>query len=144
MKQELTALAAGIVFALGLGIAGMTLPEKVMGFLDFTGNWDPSLAFVMVGAIGVNALVWWILVRRREKPLFAEAFQLPTRTEIDWRLIVGATLFGVGWGLGGYCPGPGVASMFVGGRSVALFVGAMLAGMWLFGRVESRVTPERR
>lgn len=138
MKQQLTALAAGAVFALGLGIAGMTQPEKVMGFLDFTGDWDPSLAFVMVGAIGVNALVWWLLVRGREKPVFAEAFALPTRTEIDWRLVTGATLFGVGWGLGGYCPGPGVASMFFGGQSVLLFVGAMLAGMWLFGRIESR------
>lgn len=144
MKQQLTALGAGMVFALGLGIGGMTRPAKVMGFLDFLGDWDPSLAFVMVGAIGVNTLVWWTLVRGRAKPFFADGFHFPTRTEIDWRLVAGATLFGVGWGLAGYCPGPGVASLIVGGRSVLLFVGAMLAGMWLFGRMESKLSPGQR
>lgn len=138
MRQAAVALASGTVFAVGLGVAGMTDPAKVMGFLDFFGRWDPSLALVMVGAIGVNALVWWVVVPRLKQPLFGAAFRVPSRTRIDASLLGGAALFGVGWGLAGYCPGPAIASVLVGGRSVGIFVAAMVVGMWFFARVEAR------
>ncbi len=135
MRQHLVAIASGVVFAVGLGIAGMTRPEKVIGFLDFGGQWDPSLALVMVGAIGVNAAVWWGVARHREKPVYGESFEVPPAGIIDWRLVVGAVVFGLGWGLGGYCPGPAVSSSLVAGHGVPIFVAAMLGGMWLAKRI---------
>ncbi len=135
MRQHLVAVASGIVFAVGLGIAGMTRPEKVIGFLHFGGQWDASLALVMVGAIGVNAAVWWGVARHREKPMYGEAFEVPVAGVIDWRLVVGAVIFGLGWGLGGYCPGPAVSSSLVAGPGAPVFVAAMLAGMWLAKRI---------
>ncbi len=114
-------LVAGTVFGAGLVISGMTLPEKVRGFLDFTGAWDPTLAFVMGSAVLVHAVAY-VLAKRRRAPLFAASFQLPTRRDIDGKLLLGAAIFGIGWGLGGYCPGPALASLPTGGSSVLAFV----------------------
>lgn len=127
---------SGVIFAVGLGISGMTRPAKVIGFLDFTGNWDPSLAFVMLGAIAVHAL-GYRLIRRRPAPVFAPAFAVPARRDLDLRLVGGAALFGVGWGLGGFCPGPALTALASGYASVLLFVAAMVVGMYLYTLVES-------
>ena len=109
MKLLWTALVCGFIFGIGLCISGMTQPELVLAFLDLSDNWDPSLAFVMVGAIAVNATLFrWSM--GRSAPLLAEVFHLPTRTDLDSRLVVGSGLFGVGWGLAGYCPGPALLS----------------------------------
>lgn len=135
------AAVSGLVFGLGLLVSGMTQPSKVIAFLDVTGGWDPSLLFVMASAMGVNALVYWKLVRRRSAPLFEPAFHLPTRRDIDMRLVAGAALFGVGWGLGGLCPGPALVSASGGSHSAIVFVAAMLVGMGLhhaFERVRAR------
>ncbi|MDB4995294.1 MAG: hypothetical protein JWM74_2726 [Myxococcaceae bacterium] len=128
VKQRAPLLVAGALFGIGLAIAGMTRPEKVTGFLDITGAWDPSLAFVMLGAIGVH-FVLHRLVLRRTAPLFDDRFHLPTRRDIDPRLLVGAGLFGVGWGLGGFCPGPALTSAAAGALPALVFVAAMIAGM---------------
>lgn len=138
MKQDLVAFAAGMVFAVGLGVAGMTNPGKVVAFLDLFGDWDPSLMLVMVGAIGVNAAVYYGIVRRRRAPLLAERFLLPTRKDLDPRLLGGAALFGAGWGLGGVCPGPGLVSLAGLTGWAALFVGSMLVGMAVFERFDRR------
>jgi uncharacterized membrane protein YedE/YeeE len=139
---QLTAFVAGVLFAAGLGIGGMTQPSKVLGFLDVTGEWDPSLAFVMLGAIVVHATaVRWIL--RRRSPLFANGFALPTMRSVDARLVVGAAIFGSGWGLVGYCPGPAVTALGGGVPAATLFVPAMLAGMWLSRALFERVEPRR-
>ena len=128
LKQRAPLLIAGALFGVGLAIAGMTRPEKVAGFLDITGAWDPSLAFVMLGAIGVH-FVLHRLVLRRAAPLFDDRFHMPTRRDIDPRLLVGAGLFGVGWGLGGFCPGPALTSAAAGALPALVFVAAMVAGM---------------
>lgn len=130
MRQNLVSLLAGLIFGAGLTISGMTRPDKVIGFLDVLGGWDPSLAFVMVGAIAVHFLAYR-LVPRLPRPLMGERFALPTRKDIDRRLVVGAALFGAGWGLGGYCPGPAITSAVSGAIPTLTFLGAMLAGMWL-------------
>ena len=122
---------AGVVFALGLGVSGMTNADKVIGFLDVADSWDASLAFVMVGAIGVH-LVSYRLMAKRQSPLFEQLFRVPTVQVIDKRLIIGASLFGVGWGLGGYCPGPGIVSGVTLGPEALTFVGGMLGGMVVF------------
>ena len=115
MKALLVAFAAGIVFALGLRISGMTRPIKVIGFLDFAGSWDASLAFVMIGAIAVY-LSAYRLIRKLSAPFFAGKFSVPERSDIDLNLIVGAAIFGAGWGLGGFCPGPAITSLASGGE----------------------------
>jgi hypothetical protein len=130
MKAHLAALLAGLLFGAGLGISGMTQPDKVIGFLDVTGPWDASLGLVMVGAIGVHSLLYR-LIRRRTSPLFDTVFHVPTRTELDPRLIAGAALFGVGWGLGGYCPGPALVSLATGQTGALVFVATMVVGMLL-------------
>ncbi len=127
--QLLSALVAGIIFGLGLIVSGMTNPAKVLNFLDVFGNWDASLAFVMAGAIAVT-FVGYRVLRGRAAPLFAKAFSWPTRTDINARLISGAALFGIGWGLIGLCPGPALTSATFGGIATAIFVAAMFAGMW--------------
>ena len=129
-KRHATALASGLIFGLGLVVSGMTQPGKVIGFLDFFGNWDPSLAFVMGGAVVVNLVLFKFTVRR-DRPLFGKKFRIPTRSDIDWRLVSGAALFGAGWGLAGYCPGPAITSLATGGTSIAVFVAAMAGGMYL-------------
>jgi uncharacterized membrane protein YedE/YeeE len=134
-KELGIALLSGILFGAGLVVSGMTQPQKVIGFLDLFGAWDLSLAFVMVGAIGVH-LVAYRFIRGRRSPFFGSAWSLPTRRDIDLKLIVGAALFGVGWGIAGYCPGPSITSLATGARSVLVFVAAMLIGMWLAARLE--------
>ena len=124
------AFGCGLLFAVGLALSGMTLPAKVINFLDVFGAWDPSLAFVMGGALAVNAAAWFF-IKRRERPLFADSFALPKPTRADIPLVAGAALFGVGWGLGGYCPGPGIVALGSLSAPAALFVAAMAAGMAL-------------
>lgn len=131
MTRLLASLAIGFVFGVGLLLSGMTQPAKVVNFLDVLGNWDPSLGFVMGGAIAVH-FVAYRLVPRLPKPVWAERWALPTRRDIDPRLLVGAALFGAGWGLGGYCPGPALTSVVAGASSTMIFTGSMLAGMWGF------------
>jgi hypothetical protein len=124
------ALLAGFVFGAGLAVADMTNPAKVQNFLDFLGSWDPSLALVMGGAVAVAA-VGFAAARQRPMPLFGEAFEFPTRRDLDAELLGGAALFGVGWGLAGFCPGPALAALLQGVAAVYAFVLAMLAGMAL-------------
>lgn len=130
MRQLLAAFSGGLVFALGLGISGMTDADKVLGFLNLAGDWDPSLAFVMAGAIGVH-LVLYKRIIRRQSPIFDGSFHIPSRRDITPQLVGGAALFGVGWGLGGFCPGPGLVSLSGLGSSAAVFVVFMLSGMGL-------------
>ena len=130
-KAGLVTFASGFLFAVGLGLAGMTKPTKVIGFLDVTGAWDPSLAFVMIGAIGVF-LFAAERARRGKTPVLEKAYALPEQTSIDGRLIFGAVLFGLGWGASGFCPGPALASVVTFSPKVLVFVGAMLSGMGLF------------
>lgn len=133
----LSALAVGLVFGIGLIVSGMTNPAKVQGFLDLAGNWDPSLAFVMGGAILVG-LAAFRLAGKRERSLLGEAMRLPTATAIDRRLVLGSLAFGAGWGLAGFCPGPALASLTTGGTKPMLFTGAMLGGMLVFEILERR------
>lgn len=135
-KQYLAALASGAIFGVGLGVSGMTRPEKVIGFLDFFGEWDPSLAFVMVGAIAVSFAVFRF-IGSVERPRFDATFQIPTRKDITPRLVVGSGLFGIGWGLAGFCPGPAIASIPSGLPKVLLFVAAMAGGMLAYRAFEA-------
>ena len=133
----LIGLTAGAVFGWGLVIAQMTDPRRIFGFLDVCGKWDPRLACVMLGAIAVHApFVFWL--RRRGKPFLADRLSFPSKTGIDRRLICGAAIFGIGWGLGGYCPGPAIVAASRSGSAAVLTL-AMLLGMLLFGRVSSRL-----
>jgi uncharacterized protein len=125
----------GLVFGIGLIVSGMTDPAKVIGFLDLAGNWDPSLAFVMGGAILVG-LVGFRIAGKRERSLLGEAMRLPTATRIDRRLVLGSLVFGAGWGLAGYCPGPALASLATGDPKPWVFELAMVAGMSLFELIE--------
>jgi uncharacterized membrane protein YedE/YeeE len=138
MKQVLrglTAFAAGAVFGVGLLVSGMSKPEKVLGFLDVTGRWDASLTFVMAGAIGVHFIAYR-LIRGRASPLLDAKWALPTRRDIDFKLVLGAAVFGLGWGLGGYCPGPALVSLGSGAAGAVVFTAAMLLGMVAASRVE--------
>ncbi len=128
---RVAALVAGLLFGVGLVVAGMTSPAKVIGFLDVTGDWDPSLALVMVGAIAACGVTSRALLRARTAPLFDGRFHLPTRQGIDPRLLSGAAIFGVGWGLAGVCPGPGIVDLGNGHPASLLFVLAMAAGAWV-------------
>ncbi len=141
MKSNLISFICGVVFALGLGIGGMTQPAKVIGFLDFTGNWDPSLAFVMLGAVGVYAFFYGMFVKR-PNARFSKEISLPSRGQVDLALVGGAVIFGFGWGLAGYCPGPALTSLASGKPSAVLFAGAMIAGIFVFDF--SRVLSARR
>ena len=122
---------AGILFAVGLSLSGMTMPSKVIGFLDIFGKWDISLMFIMAVAIGVYSVIFHLVKPKMEKPVYAKDFKLPTRTNIDIPLIFGAALFGVGWGLGGFCPGPALASFFLFDVTVLVFVSLMAIGMYI-------------
>lgn len=131
MNKIISAFAVGIIFGIGLTIAQMVNPAKVLSFLDLAGNWDPSLAFVMGGGAGVAA-IGYRLVLRRPRPLLADAFQIPTRTDLDTRLIIGGGLFGIGWGIAGLCPGPALAVLALGRSEVVIFVLAMVTGFALY------------
>ena len=128
------AFAAGLLFGLGLSLGGMTQPAVVLGFLDIFGAWDPRLVFVMAGAVLTTA-IGYRLVRRRSRPLLAERFQWPTPRGIDARLAGGAALFGIGWGIAGYCPGPALASLGAGVPALLVLVACMIAGWWLAARL---------
>lgn len=138
--RRLTALLAGLIFGLGLLLAGMSNPAKVLGFLDLGGAWDPSLALVMASAIGV-ALLPFTWARRQQRSLLDAPMQLPQKRELDRRLIGGSLLFGIGWGIAGICPGPALTLLLGGYWQNLLFVLAMLGGMWLFTALERRRTP---
>lgn len=128
--------AGGVIFGLGLLISGMANPAKVLNFLDVAGSWDPSLLFVMASAVTLTALGFW-LVRLRDKPLYEDKFQIPVSQLIDGRLMLGAAIFGAGWGLAGFCPGPAMTGILLGNTGTLIFVVAMLAGMGL-GRFITR------
>lgn len=134
----LFAFAAGLLFGLGLIVSGMSDPGKVIGFLDLAGNWDPSLAFVMAGAIAVGFLAFRF-AGRRGRSLLGGALHLPTRRDIDRRLVMGSVVFGVGWGLVGFCPGPALVALGAGVDEAAAFVVAMLAGMVIHALAERRM-----
>lgn len=137
MKRILAALASGALFGIGLTVAQMVNPVKVLDFLDLLGNWDPSLALVMGGGVAVTLVTFrWVL--GRERPLLDEQFHLPTRKDIDARLVIGSAIFGLGWGLGGYCPGPAVAAITFGSPEPWLFIPAMLLGSWVAGQLLAR------
>jgi uncharacterized membrane protein YedE/YeeE len=136
MKAGLVAFASGLVFALGLGLSGMTRPEKILAFLDVGPGWDPSLALVMVGAVAVHAL-FVRRARRSPRPRFAPAFAWPAERAVDARLLVGAAVFGIGWGLVGYCPGPAVVALASLDARPFVFVAAMAAGMLAVRRFEA-------
>lgn len=135
MKNRLSEFLVGLLFGLGLILSGMTDPGKVLGFLDLAGLWDPSLAFVMGGAIAVGALAFAV-AKKRTRSFLGGAMHVPTARHIDKRLVLGSLLFGVGWGLAGFCPGPAIVSAAAGQPKAMVFVAAMLAGMWLFEMLE--------
>jgi uncharacterized membrane protein YedE/YeeE len=142
-KRYVLSTLSGALFGVGLCVSGMTRPEKVIAFLDVTGRWDPSLAFVMLGAVAVHFTAYR-LIRRRPAPLYAPEFFIPTRHTIDLKLIGGAALFGIGWGLAGYCPGPGVVSLGAAAPTAIVFVAALLAGLLVTGKVEVRQSRAER
>jgi uncharacterized protein len=138
VKKLIFALLSGALFGLGLVVSGMTQPPKVIGFLNVGGifapahfgAWDARLAFVMGGALLVTLVAFAVTPRAGRKPWATPRFELPTRQDIDYKLLLGAALFGIGWGLAGYCPGPALASLLVGGVDAAVFVAALATGMW--------------
>jgi len=130
-----SALIAGLIFGLGLIVSGMANPAKVLGFLDLAGHWDPSLAFVMGGAIGVGVVAFG-LARRRTRSLLGAPMQLPATSALSMRLVLGSLAFGVGWGLAGFCPGPAIVSAAAGYSQACIFVAAMVVGMLLFTLLE--------
>ncbi len=124
------AFFVGLIFALGLGLGGMTQPRRVVGFLDLFGDWDPSLIFVMFGALAIHIVMYrWIV--RRKAPILGDRFHIPTKKTIDGPLILGAVLFGIGWGLAGYCPAPAITSLATFSLAPVVFVASLLAGMAL-------------
>ncbi|MFT6556594.1 DUF6691 family protein [Sneathiella sp.] len=125
---NIIATISGVLFGMGLAISGMLSPGKVIGFLDITGNWDPSLAFVMGGAVLVTVVSFKLLLKR-PIPFFGDKFHLPSKKDIDARLLVGAGLFGAGWGIGGLCPGPAVSSLAYADPKIAVFVVSMVTGI---------------
>ncbi|MGD9665812.1 MAG: DUF6691 family protein [Novosphingobium sp.] len=137
MKHIFAALATGTLFGAGLALSGMTNPARVRAFLDLFGNWDPTLAFVMGGAVLVM-VVAWIIQKRLLRPVLADAFSLPTRQDIDRPLLVGSALFGIGWGIAGLCPGPAFAGLALSPISAATFVIALIIGMILHRLVDLR------
>jgi uncharacterized membrane protein YedE/YeeE len=141
--QILAAFLVGLLFGAGLIVSGMTDPFKVIGFLDVTGPWDPSLAFVMAGAVLVG-LVAYRIAGRRAAAVLGEPMRLPATTVVDRRLVLGSLVFGIGWGLAGFCPGPALAALGAGYGKAAAFVAAMVAGMALFEVAERRRDPRTR
>jgi uncharacterized membrane protein YedE/YeeE len=137
MTTVFTSLLAGLVFGLGLIVSGMVNPAKVLGFLDLAGSWDPSLVLVMAGAIAVGSLAFAV-ARKRTLSFLGAAMKLPTSRTIDRRLVIGSVLFGIGWGVAGFCPGPGLVALGMGEPKALVFVIAMLIGMGIFELLERR------
>jgi len=136
--KNFISLLVGLIFAIGLGLSGMTQVQIVRGFLDITGDWNFNLIGVMAGAIGVHSVLFY-MIKKRSSPLLDSKFHLPTRKDIDKKLLTGAALFGIGWGWAGICPGPGIVSIVSGDMNIFIFIGSMLLGMFLFKKIESRV-----
>jgi uncharacterized protein len=134
MVLGLSSFAIGVLFGLGLSISEMINPSRVIGFLDVTGLWDPTLVLVMAGALAVTGTMF-PLILRRPVSLFGQKLVLPVQTKLDLPLVLGAAIFGIGWGLGGLCPGPALAGLASGSLEIVLFVAAMVTGQWLAGRV---------
>lgn len=137
MARNLPILLSGILFGAGLTLGGMTDPARVRGFLDIFGEWDPTLAFVMGGAVMVMAIAWQ-LQPKLARPIFADTFSLPSRRDLTSKLIIGSALFGIGWGVAGLCPGPAISALVIDPISAAIFVVAMLAGMLLVRLTEGQ------
>jgi uncharacterized membrane protein YedE/YeeE len=142
MTRIASAFLAGALFGVGLGVGGLTEPARILGFLDVAGHWDPTLAFVMAGAVAVYGLAFR-LIQRRRRPVLEPAFSVPPRRPVDGRLLAGAALFGLGWGAAGYCPGPALVSLATGAPPVAVFVVAMLAGIKLADAAPAPTTAGR-
>jgi len=136
--KNIISLVVGLIFAIGLGISGMTQVHVVRGFLDVTGDWNMNLIGVMAGAIGVHALLF-LMIKRRSSPLLDSKFHLPTRKDIDGKLLAGAALFGIGWGWAGICPGPGIVASVSGNHNILIFIASMLIGMFIFKSFESKI-----
>jgi uncharacterized membrane protein YedE/YeeE len=136
--KNIISLVVGLIFAIGLGISGMTQVHVVRGFLDVTGDWNLNLIGVMAGAIGVHSLLF-LIIKRRGSPLLDSKFHLPTRKDIDGKLLAGAALFGIGWGWAGICPGPGIVASVSGNHNILIFIASMLIGMFIFKSFESKV-----
>jgi hypothetical protein len=132
--QPLAALLCGTLFGFGLALSGMLDPARVQGFLDLFGAWDPSLIFVLGGAVMV-AMAGMLLVKRMRQPVFGDVFHIPTNRRIDLPLVLGSAIFGIGWGLGGFCPGPALSALSMGYLTPVVFVIAMVAGMVFHDRV---------
>lgn len=139
----ITALLAGLLFGVGLMISGMANPAKVQGFLDLAGHWDPSLAFVMAGAIAIGSLAF-LIAKRRKRSFLGQPMQLPASTTVTLRLVLGSAAFGAGWGLAGFCPGPALVALGAGYPKAAGFVAAMVAGMAVFEVIERAKTNAQR
>lgn len=137
MKSAIASLFAGLLFGLGLIVSGMANPEKVLGFLDIAGLWDPSLAFVMGGAIIVGLLAFTV-ARKRTLSFLGFSMKVPRHSHIDKRLVIGGLLFGIGWGIAGFCPGPGLVALGAGEIKAIVFVASMVAGMGIFELAERR------
>ena len=147
MKQLVAALVAGLLFGAGIALSGMINPAKVLNFFDLAGTWDPSLAFVMGGGLAVAALGYSLLFGTREKPFFAERFQLPTRSDLDPQLVGGAAVFGIGWGIAGFCPGAAIPALGLGYADTIVFLASLIAGILIakslkrrFSAAEKRVS----
>jgi uncharacterized membrane protein YedE/YeeE len=136
--KSLIAFIVGLVFALGLGISGMTQTHVVRGFLDIFGDWNYSLVGVMGGAIVVHSILFYF-IKKKGSPLLDTKFHLPTRKDIDWRLVTGAAIFGLGWGWAGICPGPGIVAMTSGNSNFIIFIASMLVGMGIFKLIEDKI-----
>lgn len=143
LAKVLSALAAGLLFGAGLAVAGMTNPHKVLNFLDVTRHWDPSLALVMGSAIPVSAMAFW-LAKRRNRPLFEPGFVLPSNRRLERPLWIGSSLFGIGWGLGGYCPGPAIASLTAPSIGLIGFLAALGLGLFFSSSAAKLVSRERQ
>ena len=130
MGKYISVLVTGLIFGLGLAVSGMTHASKVLGFLDVTGNWDPSLLLVLAGAVAVTVVAFRFILHRRA-PVLEDKFKLPTARRVDARLVVGAAIFGIGWGISGYCPGPGIALLAAPGWETWVFIPAVLLGAFL-------------
>lgn len=138
MKSNLSSFVVGFIFAIGLGLAGMTQPQKVIGFLDVFSNWDPSLIFVMAGALLTHS-IFYRLIRKRNSPMFSTEWLVPAQKDITPKLVIGSVLFGVGWGLAGYCPAPAITSLASGSPKPFVFVVMMLLGMQIYRIAEKRL-----
>ncbi len=140
IKQNLVALFAGILFGLGLELSQMVDRDRVLGFLDVAGTWDPTLLFVLGGAVGVTVIAFQFVLRMPQL-IFDQQFRIPTRNDIDRPLVIGAIIFGVGWGIAGYCPGPGIVALVLGIWNPVLFIGALLAGSFTYRWYQTRTEP---